>query len=282
MGVRRPSKGLFIFGALFVVGVCVNGARVAPVSSPKADGPALPDEPACSFARDQPRYFRASATVRALNTEASPFMGDAILRSLRTQLGLADCQISLSEASACAPTPENAECLGSFYVCGSLLLSRDVYELALSGRCGRGTADRAACEFLNSAEGRKADISARGCQARCYADVADWVGVEEQGLESSGSSPASSSKRTLLAAGSSTVIHLPATPGSAAPAPAPAKELVDGLRDCLQLSAQIFAASAADAQRAVDALGNATTAAALTGSVASFATASTSIRVSAE
>ena len=217
---------------------------------------AAPDGEACAFASQQPRFWQATTRLSALHVSPSGsfFLGDALLRTLQRQLGLAQCQVVLTAGETCGAAFAALPCADPVYVCaGELTISDSIYQAAKSGLCGSSAPapapaalagppapasppapPPAVCETLAAYPAIQEHVAADECVAVCYAQL----------------QPA--------AAGASGVQLAPPPPPAAAGA-------------CYTFQLVVDAATQPDVANAAADLHNMTTAGALLDSLSSFA-----------
>jgi hypothetical protein len=129
----------------------------------------------CSFTQQQPRFYQGSTRITALNVnaEASPFLNDALLRTLKRQMGLSECQVQLTQGQECEAALVAAPCPDPLWVCGGgdSVLTNSVYQAALSGLCNdtsRSASTQQACQTLEDNPSAAAAVADGDCEASCY------------------------------------------------------------------------------------------------------------------
>jgi hypothetical protein len=114
----------------------------------------------CGFLHTEPRYYQVTSMLTLQNVPGNDiFVNDALVRTLRRQLLVAECQVSLSEGAPCVSGTEQLPCAEPVHKCpgmdaatGSLLtadgssfvLTNDVYKAIVDESCdsnGDGVTD---------------------------------------------------------------------------------------------------------------------------------------------
>lgn len=106
----------------------------------------------CSFLHTQPRYYQVTSVLTLQNVpENDELLNDALIRTLRRQLLLSECQVILSEGVACTSGTTNLPCSDPVHRCslGSPVepvnwLTNDVYRAIVEETCdvnGDGVVD---------------------------------------------------------------------------------------------------------------------------------------------
>jgi hypothetical protein len=192
----------------------------------------------CDFTQQQPRFYQGATTITALNVapSGSLFLNDDLLRTLTRQLGLAECQVQLTQGSACEVALAAAPCPDPSWVCGGdMVLANSVYQAAKSGLCAEGSTQEI-CSTLREFPGIGAAVAAGGCTPLCFAQLA------------------------ATAAGNDTTLAPPPPPPSPSKAPAA----------CFTYTLQVDSASEAQAQKVAVNLHNASTAGVLLDTLAGY------------
>ena len=125
-----------------------------------ADTTPASDVGGCGFLHTEPRYYQVTSVLTLQNVPGNDiFVNDALVRTLRRQLLLAECQVSLSEGVPCVSGTEQLPCAEPVHKCpgvdsvtgstltadgSSFVLTNDVYKAIVDESCdsnGDGVAD---------------------------------------------------------------------------------------------------------------------------------------------
>ena len=129
---------------------------------------------ACGFTQNQPRFYQGRTGITALNVDpqGALFLNDALLRTLTRQLGLAECQVLLTQGEECEAALAAAPCPDPSWVCGGdMVIANSVYQAARSGLCAGGSTE-AVCQTLADYPDIAAAVAAGECEAMCFAQLA--------------------------------------------------------------------------------------------------------------
>lgn len=241
----RPSNVVVM--CLMALCVALDVPTAAAQSARGAGSITLSASP-CNFTMTQPRYSQVVLDALMVwnanpQSPASIFLNDALLRTVTRQLGLAACQVELTQGQPCSVALAEIACPDPLWLCGGqLTLSSSVYQAARSGLCtGIQAADASVCKALLEHPEIVSYVTAGDCEPVCFAELA------------------STGTTTELAA----------------PAPAPS-----ALDSCFSFGLTVAEPTQAGAAATAAALRNATTRGALMDALASFAVVNQSIRIS--
>eukprot|EP00887_Chlorella_sp_A99_P006694 scaffold3.g6694.t1 len=153
-------------------------------------GAAAGQSDVCAFTRTQPRYSAAIAERLVVWNAASQspqsiFLNDVLLRAVTRQLGVADCQVGLSQGEQCSAALAATSCPDPLWLCaGEITISNSVYEAARSGVCDappagpNATAAAASpaaapsvCQTLASYPVIRQYVASGSCDPVCFAEV---------------------------------------------------------------------------------------------------------------
>ena len=97
----------------------------------------------CSFVYTSPRYYRVTAEVTLQGVRTNEvLLNDAFIRLLRSELGVAPCQLSMTQGSNCTSGTQQLPCSDPVFNCGNgTMISEDVYIAVRQGNCENLTAN---------------------------------------------------------------------------------------------------------------------------------------------
>lgn len=223
--------------------------------------PPSPSDGSCEFVSERPRYELVWALVRVTASTGGTLLSDAVLRTLREELGLADCQVSMNTASVCDAGAADLACASPTYACAGYALSSSAYMAVASGECGSDSDVTSPA----AAPAASADESALCSQVATAAREAVLDGT------------------CRAACGAVSLLAPPPPPRSASatpsPTPSPSPAATATYADCAQFVVTVSVETEADASDVSEALTGGTMRAALVGGVAAFATLNTEVHV---
>lgn len=149
------------------------------------------DVSGCSFLHVQPRYYQVTSTLTVQRVPRNDEMlNDALIRILRRQLVLSECQVILTEGTACTSGTADLPCSNPFHRCGPISdegietpiwLSNEVYLGILDGSCdenGDGVVDtldnastlvcQSIVEYGPELQRR---VKSQGCEPTCEIEI---------------------------------------------------------------------------------------------------------------
>ena len=102
----------------------------------------------CSFLQTQPRYYQVTSVLTLQNVpEHDELLNDALIRTIRRQLLLSECQVIMSEGVACTSGTVELPCAEPVHKCGiqsPVWLTNDIYTAIMEESCdenGDGVVD---------------------------------------------------------------------------------------------------------------------------------------------
>lgn len=135
----------------------------------------------CGFLHNEARYYTVTSTITLQNVPAGDiFINDGLIRTLRRQLLLAECQIGLAEGVPCPSGTASLPCAQPVYVCkdsgaaendASTMVTQDVYEAVEDGRCEGGDVNLLVCDMVKQYGPELKELVDNGsCVAQCRAE----------------------------------------------------------------------------------------------------------------
>ncbi len=132
----------------------------------------------CGFLHNEARYYTVTSTITLQNVPAGDiFINDGLIRTLRRQLLLAECQIGLAEGVPCPSGTASLPCAQPVYVCKdsgvaendtSTMVTQDVYEAVEDGRCEGGDVSLLVCDMVKQYGPELKELVDNGsCVAQC-------------------------------------------------------------------------------------------------------------------
>lgn len=134
----------FSFGAAAVLFASVAPQLVSCTNSIRSSTVDEYGSVGCGFMHSQPRFYQLLSSLTVANVATTDtLINDALLRTLRRRLMVAECQIILSEGVACTSGTPELPCTDPVHLCPDsagtqaqpVLLTDDVYDAIVSESC---------------------------------------------------------------------------------------------------------------------------------------------------
>lgn len=228
-----------------------------------------PSPASCDFVSESPRYEQVWALVRVTGSTGDALLSDAVLRTAREALGLADCQVSMSAASVCDANTADLACASPTYVCAGYALSSSAYLAVSSGECSDASDADPSPASSPASPGASPSPASSNESALC-----SQVSRAAREAVASGTCRASCGAVSMLAPPPSP------TSSQSSPPPSPVSATTTATyADCAQSMMTVSVQSEDEANEVSDALTGKSMHSALVAGTASFATLDTEVYV---
>ena len=140
-------------------------------SQTKAGAPPFPTARSkCSFTLTTPRFYRVQAEVTLQGVKVDDVLvSDFLIRLLRPELGVAPCQLDLSQGANCTSGTQQLPCSDPVFNCSqNLVISEDIYNAVLNKECTYPTANNTlVCAAIAANQAITAAVSSGLCRPTC-------------------------------------------------------------------------------------------------------------------
>lgn len=124
----------------------------------------------CNFVTTTPRYYRVEAEVTLQGVKVDEVLvSDFMIRLLRTEMGLAPCQLGLSQGSICTSGTQQLPCSDPVFNCSqNMVLSEDTYNAVVNRECIYPTANNTlVCAAIAANPAISQAVNAGLCRPSC-------------------------------------------------------------------------------------------------------------------
>lgn len=148
-----------------------------PVSMSPAESPAVVDN-SCNFLKTGARYYQVKSMLTLQNVDTTNvFINDGLIRTLRSQLLLGECQMSMSEGTTCESGTPGLPCAEPVYECmyqGRMTtITGDIYEAIKESSCivngtsGVGQKNTLVCDSIFADPSMTQAVEQGNCVSTC-------------------------------------------------------------------------------------------------------------------
>lgn len=144
------------------------------INSLPAPGPELASSnSSCAFTYAGARYHQTIAEITLQSALDNIFINDALIRLLRPQLGVEQCQLSLSQGVNCTAGTQTLPCSDPIFSCSNgIVVSYDTYAAIMNGDCtNAATKATLVCETIIANPSLVTAVESGTCRPQCVSST---------------------------------------------------------------------------------------------------------------